>query len=456
MKGAARKFRIAPHMINRRSYLKGLSLTAAAAALQPYSAFAAEPRKFRIAAVGIGGRGGADLGQLRSHPLYELTAVCDVDSRFFKGKNNKDRYPGAAQFQDYQEMFAKMADKFDGVLIATPDHMHAPIALLALHHNKHVYLQKPLAQDIGECRLLAQAAAKKPHLATQMGIQIHGHPAYRSAVQWIRNGVIGKVEKVHSWSGKGWGGEYKPKDVSAIPDALDWDLYCGVTGKVPFVDGWYHRGNWRKWFSFGSGTQGDMGCHIVDPVFGALDFKEPLSVISRGPKPFSRNFALISKVEYEFKGTPFTIGKPEFTWYNGSLSPKTLEGLPKSMKLPSQGSVFIGEKGTLVLPHIGVPQVYQPDGTPLAVLPAEEKAVNHFHEWIDAATGRKEATSTPFSFSGPLTEAVLLGIVINRWPNKKFGWDAAICQFTGAGSEVAEANALVAPAWAPGFEIPKA
>ena len=126
------------------------------------------------------------------------------------------------------------------------------------------------------------------------------------------------------------------------------------------------------------------------------------------------------------------------------------------MKLPSQGSVFIGEKGTLVLPHIGVPQVYQPDGTPLAVLPAEEKAVNHFHEWIDAATGRKEATSTPFSFSGPLTEAVLLGIVINRWPNKKFGWDAAKCQFTGAGSEVAEANALVAPAWAPGFEIPKA
>jgi predicted dehydrogenase len=436
-------------MLKRRNYLKGLSLTAAAAVFQPYSAFAAEPRKFRIAAVGIGGKGASDLSGMSKHPLYELVAVCDVDKTFFK------KYQGVAQFQDYREMFAKMADKFDGVLIATPDHMHAPIALLALHHDKHVYLQKPLAQDIGECRLLAEAAAKKPHLATQMGIQVHGHPAYRSAVEWIQGGVIGKVEEVHSWSGKGWGGEFQPKAATKPPESLDWDLYCGVAGKRAYVQGWYHRGNWRKWFAFGSGTQGDMGCHIVDPVFGALEFKEPISVVSRGPKPFEQNFALISKVEYEFKGTKFTVAKANFTWYNGSLRPKQLKGVPKSVKLPSQGSVFVGEKGTLILPHVGTPKVYNPDGSPVAVLPKAAKAVNHFLEWIDVAVGRKEATGTPFSFSGPLTEAVLLGVVINRWPDKKFAWNAKQCKFAGEGKEVIEANNLLAPKWAEGFELPR-
>ncbi|MDA7859298.1 Gfo/Idh/MocA family oxidoreductase, partial [Mariniblastus sp.] len=340
---------------------------------------------------------------------------------------------------------------FDAVVIATPDHMHAPIALMAMEHDKHVYLQKPLAHDIAECRLLAEQAAKKPNLKTQMGIQIHAHPAYRTAVSWIQNGLIGTVKDVHSWSGKGWGGEMKGKSPTPPPAHLDWDLYCGVSEKLPYVEGWYHRSNWRKWLAFGTGTQGDMGCHIIDPVFNALELKEPTQCTSLGPGPFKNNFALLSHVVYKFRGTPYTTDELNLTWYNGSLRPSKVEGIPANVKLPSQGSVFIGTKGSLILPHIGNPQVYQVDGTPMSKLPPTVESGNHFHQWIDAAQGKIESTGAPFEYAGPLTEAVLMGTVINRWPQETFDWDAATCKFTGNSKSVKEANALLAPAYRTGW-----
>lgn len=436
----------------RRQFLKAVAAAAAVTPL-PFSALAAgrtrREDQLRVAAIGFGGQGKSDLDSLRSHPAFQLTAACDVDRTFFP---TAEEIGGKVPlFQDYRQLFGSAADDFDAVLIATPDHMHAPIAMMALDADKHVYLQKPLAQDIGECRALAEAAAAKPELATQMGIQIHGHPAYRTAVEWIQAGVIGPVNEVHSWSGKGWGGEVPPKDPVAPPANLDWDLYLGVAAERPYVEGWYHRGNWRKWFAFGTGTQGDMGCHILDPVFTALQLTQPLSARSLGPKPFAENFALISQVEHQFRGTNFTTPELTLTWYNGELRPKELAGIPESITLPDQGSVLIGEKGSLILPHIGDPQVFQPDGTPMADLPPKASAVNHYHEWIDVALGKQDTTGAPFGYAGPLTEAVLLGTVINRWPNVLFEWDAEECQFRGEGADVAAANALLQPAYRTGW-----
>jgi len=345
--------------------------------------------------------------------------------------------------------------------------------LMAMEQNKHVYLQKPLAQDITECRLLAEASVKKPELATQMGIQIHAHGAYRTAVAWLQSGLIGTVTEVHSWSGKGWGGEMKPKDESPVPETLDWDLYCGVSKHRAYVQGWYHRNNWRKWLAFGTGTQGDMGCHIVDPVFTALELKEPPKCTSHGPKPFAENFALNSKVVYSFKGTKYTSDKVDMTWYNGDLRPKEIKGLPKTMmvpkpveapksagapeqhevpvQLPHQGSVFVGTKGAMMLPHIGAPLVFGLDGKPMAKLPEKVGHTNHFHDWIDAAVGEKESAAAPFAYAGPLTEAVLMGTVINRWPDQEFDWDAGKCQFVGDSEEVKKANALLKPAYRTGW-----
>ena len=438
--------------LNRRQIIKAAAGSASIATLAPSMVLGAQrktAKNFRIAAIGFGGRGKADLKGMISHPNFELTAACDVDQSLHQivdpmGTDIK-------KFQDYRLLFKDSANDFDAVVIATPDHMHAPIALMAMEHDKHVYLQKPLAHDIAECRLLAEQAAKKPNLKTQMGIQIHAHPAYRTAVSWIQNGLIGTVKDVHSWSGKGWGGEMKGKSPTPPPAHLDWDLYCGVSEKLPYVEGWYHRSNWRKWLAFGTGTQGDMGCHIIDPVFNALELKEPTQCTSLGPGPFKNNFALLSHVVYKFRGTPYTTDELNLTWYNGSLRPSKVEGIPANVKLPSQGSVFIGTKGSLILPHIGNPQVYQVDGTPMSKLPPTVESGNHFHQWIDAAQGKIESTGAPFEYAGPLTEAVLMGTVINRWPQETFDWDAATCKFTGNSKSVKEANALLAPAYRTGW-----
>ena len=436
---------------SRRQLMKSAAVAAPLLSLTPGNVFGATKQGdvLRVAAIGIGGRGKSDLGSMRGHKKFKLTAACDVDKEFF---SVADKFgENIPKFQDYREMFKTAGDQFDAVLVATPDHMHSPIAMLAMEHDKHIYLQKPLAQDIGECRLLAETAAKKPHLATQMGIHIHAHAAYRTAVAWIQQGLIGTVKDVHSWSGKGWGGEMPAKPATPAPENLNWDLYNGVSPYREYVEGWYHRGNWRKWFAFGTGTQGDMGCHIVDPVFTALELKEPRKVTSLGPKPFKENFAKISKVEYTFKGTQYTTDEMAMTWYNGSLRPTKLEGLPKTIKLPSQGSIFIGSKGTLVLPHIGAPQVFDTDGKKMESLPAKVPHANHFHEWIDAALGDPTATGAPFSYAGPLTEAVLMGTVINHWPEMTFDWDATNCQFLGDSEEVKQANALLRPAYRTGW-----
>ncbi|MFT7633091.1 MAG: putative dehydrogenase [Mariniblastus sp.] len=442
--------------LSRRELIKSTAAaslaTASMTTLAPSMVFGQSTRKddtLRVAAIGFGGRGKADMNEMKSHKAFRLTAACDVDKSFFKiadefGEN-------VPKFQDYRTLFKDASDEFDAVLIATPDHMHSPIAMLAMEHDKHVYLQKPLAQDIAECRLLAKTAATKPNLKTQMGIQIHAHAAYRTAVAWIQNGLIGTVKDVHSWSGKGWGGEMKGKEATDAPENLDWDLYCGVSDKLDYVEGWFHRGNWRKWLAFGTGTQGDMGCHIVDPVFTALELKEPTKCTSLGPGPFKRNYALISHVVYEFKGTKYTSETVNMTWYNGSLRPTELNGIPKTVALPHQGSVFVGTKGSLMLPHIGEPMVFNVDGSVMEKLPEKLAHTNHFHDWIDAAIGQKEKAGAPFEYSGPLTEAVLMGTVINRWADQEFAWNASECRFEGDSEEVKIANALLAPKYRSGW-----
>ncbi|MEM9942385.1 MAG: Gfo/Idh/MocA family oxidoreductase [Planctomycetota bacterium] len=448
---------------SRRRFLGTVAIGSAAVLAPPaVHGFSATPDKLRIAAIGFGGQGNSDLNSLSSHPNFELTAGCDVDKSFFP-KLEKFGSPKIV-VQDYRQLFNDAADEFDAVMIATPDHMHCPIALIALEHDKHVYLQKPLAQDIGECRQLAQAAAAKPELATQMGIQIHAHTFYRTAVKWIQSGLIGTVTDVHSWSGKGWGGKQPVKQADPVPENLDWDLYVGVSQFRNYVAGYYHRNNWRKWFAFGTGTQGDMGCHIVDPVFSALELKEPLEVTSLGPQPFADNFALDSHVVYKFKGTNFTSPELNLTWYNGSLRPKALPGMPKTMtreaksgelekvdfQLPGQGSVFVGEKGTLILPHVGKPMVFTKQGQPMPSLPPEAPSGNHYHQWMDAAVGKAESTGAPFDYAGPLTETVLLGTIINRWPDQKYGWNADECKFS-SGRDLENANRMLSPKYRDGW-----
>src|SRR5262249_17390086 len=205
-------------------------------------------------------------------------------------------------------------EHLDSVNVSTPDHMHAPITMRAMQRGLHVYTQKPLTQTIYEARQLTRVAREKK-LVTQMGIQIHSHPIHKAIVPAIHEGAIGRVKEVHSWSGKQWGDRNpRPDREDPVPAELNWDFWLGVASRRPFLAGYYHPGEWRKRLDFGTGTFGDMGCHILDPVFGALALTAPESVRSEGGAPNADSWGLDSQVRYTFPGTAYTTEKPTLTW----------------------------------------------------------------------------------------------------------------------------------------------
>ena len=247
--------------LKRRDFLK-VAAGAAAIQLTPHRARGnLANSKLRTAHIGVGGMGGADLQSIASHDKVEVAALCDVDQGRLEAAHS--RYPDAQALQDYRELFDQISD-IDAVVVSTPDHTHAPAAMSALNLGKPVYCQKPLTHEVFEARALRLAAEQKG-VATQMGIQVHSHPAYRRAVRMIQDGVIGKVSHVYAWSSKNWGYDGGPLEGSASePAGLNWDLWIGTAKMRPFHRRAYHPGNWRKLIDFGTGTLGDMGVHIFD------------------------------------------------------------------------------------------------------------------------------------------------------------------------------------------------
>ena len=262
---------------------------------------------------------GGDLHNLANQPSVQLVCVAEVDLARL-GILKKHFPDGKVKvYQDWREMLDKEAKHLDSVNVGTPDHMHAPMAMSAMQLGLHAYVQKPLAHDLYEVRRLTETAQEK-NLVTQMGIQIHSSPYYRIAVKLIQGGAIGKVKEVHLWSSKYWGdSEPRPDRSDPVPPTLNWDSWLGVAGTRPFLgDGYYHPRNWRKRLDFGTGTFGDMGCHIYDPVYEALALGAPLSVRSEGPPPSRWNWAIDAVIQYDFPGTQYTEGKTiPVTWYDG-------------------------------------------------------------------------------------------------------------------------------------------
>src|SRR4051812_30828671 len=236
--------------------------------------------KIRHATFGCNGMAMSDLTAIGKHPSVELVAGGDVDLN--RTTQFAQKFPGARIYQDYRELLEKEKD-LQSVNVSTPDHMHAPIGMAALARGLHVYGQKPLTHDVGEARHLNEFAKEKKAI-TQMGIQVHSGSEYRTAVRLVQEGKIGKVKEVHTWSNKAWGDKgAMPDKTDPVPEGLNWDLWLGVCAERPFIgNGWYHPGNWRKRIDFGTGTFGDMGCHIYDPVYKALALTAPISVRSEG------------------------------------------------------------------------------------------------------------------------------------------------------------------------------
>jgi len=440
--------------LSRRTFLQQL---AAGAAVAPWvtTGLRAQSANSVVhhASFGCAGMAMSDLKALSKHTALKVIAGCDVDET--RTAEFRKLFPEARIYQDFRDLLAKEKD-LQTVNVSTPDHMHAPIGMAALNRGLHVYGQKPLTHGIYESRRLAEVAEKKK-LVTQMGIQIHSKAEYRTAVKLIQEGAIGKVREVHTWSSKAWSDNSPmPPSGDAIPEGLDWNLWLGVCAERPFIgQNWYHPGQWRKRLDFGTGTFGDMGCHIYDPVFKALALTAPVSVRSEGDKPNEHSWAADATVHYVFPATNFTEGKTvSVTWYDGvKRPPEDIKAKAvasdldaKANEIPNQGSIFLGTDGVMVLPHVGMPRLIDAQGKAKPVTPIE--GGDHWFQFIDAARGEGQ-TSAGFDFSGPLTEAVLLGSVASRFPKQELKWNAKTLKFTN----VAAANQFVRRTYRKGFEV---
>ncbi len=420
-----------PFSSNRRSFLKQ---TAAAAISAPFfvrNLISAPPSDVvRLGSFGAGGMAFVTLRVLASHPKVKVACVAEVDSA--KLAEMKKPFGDAKVYEDWRKMLDKERKNLDIVCVGTPDHMHAPQAMTSMNLGLPVYGQKPLAHDIYEVRRLTEVARQKK-LVTQMGIQVHSREEYKNAVKLVQTGAIGKIKEVHSWSEKKWGDmDPMPDRSDPVPSTLNWDAWLGVCEKRPFITDYYHAVNWRKRIDFGTATFGDMGCHIFDPVFGALALTAPLSVRSEGPAPTQHNWAINTIIRYVFPGTPYTAEKTvNISWYDGDERPsQDIQALVGPRKIPGQGSIFIGTKGVMLLPHTAQPLLFPEAQFKDYPMPKEE-SVNHYHQFVDAVMGNGK-TSTGFDYAGPLTESVLLGPIATRFPNTTLEWNAAKMKFTNS------------------------
>jgi len=431
-----------PHNFSRRDFIK--STTAGAAAISTGIWTGAAPaatravnEKLNIACVGTANRARADITGVESE---NLVAFSDVDSNYLD-RITKD-FPGARLYADYREMFEAEEGKIDAVVVGTPDHHHAPATIRAIRKGWHVYCEKPLTHTVQEARIIAEAA-KKQGVATQMGTQIHAEPNYRRVVEVIQSGAIGDVNEVHVWVGKGWGGGERPPKGQEPPANLSWDLWLGPAPERPFFPGKYHPGQWRRWWDFGQGTLGDMGCHYMDLPFWALKLRHPISVAAEGPEVHPETCPLGLTVYYEF---PARGDAPpvKFTWYDGDMIPKEVNG----ERVPPNGVMFVGSDGMLFADYTRY-KLYPTDKFD-GYKPPEKSipdSIGHHQEWIKAC---KDGSPTlcNFDYSGALTETVLLGNVAYRTGQKLY-WDAEQLVATNA----PEAAKYIKKSYTPGWEV---
>ena len=401
-----------------------------------------------IAAIGAGGMGGSNMSRLTSQ---NIVAICDVDDQrveraFYDNSGNlreerralKAAYEKADRYKDFRVMLDKQKD-IDAVVIATPDHVHAVAATMAMRMGKHVYVQKPLTYSVYEARVLREVA-KETGVVTQMGNQGHSGDDGRKLLNWVWGGAIGAVHEVHIWTNRPiWPqGMPRPEKTERVPKHLDWDLFLGPAPEVPYHSS-YTPFSWRGWTDYGTGALGDMGAHLIDHAYWALDLTYPTSIEAAG-SPFGgedkASFPLATQVHYEFaRGGRAPI---KLTWYDGGLLPRRPDFMPaEAVVNRSGGAMMIGEQGVLVYDTYGdnprlFPEYLEEEYADVPEhLPMIGKNM-HEMNWARACMGQEEP-SCPFEYAGPLTETMLLGVAaLHAGYGRKLFWDGRKGEFTNA------------------------
>lgn len=426
---------------SRRKFLIQASTAALAgpAFIAQATAAKAPNQKLRHACIGVGGMGWGDLQQFKKHGSVEIVALCDVDEKHLK--RAADLCPGARIYTDYRALFEAEKDNIDSVNVTVPDHNHYIIASTAIAHKKHVYLQKPMCHDVAEVRAITKEAVKAG-VVTQLGTQIAAGFGDRTGVQWIKQGLIGKVKHAYLCSNRpGAIARYRlvgprPAQGQEVPAHLHWDQWIGTAPMRPYAPDIYHPSIWRTWQDFGTGWSGDIGCHIFDAVWKGLGLKAPISVQAEVQASWKASaerrgdtWPQGDHITWEFPGNAMTEGDVlPVEWFDGEFyPPKAIMDLFKGGEYPAESAMLIGTEGALLIPHQKMP-VYIPFGTPKEAKVPELKERNHYHHFVDACLGG-ETTESHFAQTGPMTEAVLLGTIAIRFPDQKLIWDSARMKF---------------------------
>jgi predicted dehydrogenase len=421
---------------NRRQFLKQTAL-AGVGFWVAGSAEAAPARegsggdKLKIACIGVGGKGSSDTDQAGKHGV--IVALCDIDDRFLDRK--AERFPKAKKYNDFRKLFDEMGKDIDAVVVSTPDHTHAPAAMMALKHGKHVYCQKPLTHTVYEARALREEAARRK-VATQMGNQGTANSTLRRAVEIIQAGAIGPVREVHVWTNRPIWPQApdvtsRPGKSDPVPKYVHWDEWLGPAPERPFVENTYHDFKWRGWWDFGTGALGDMGCHTANLPFMALRLEYPTSIVAENGDVNPETYPGWAIVHYEFPARG-DLPPVRMTWYEGKRNGQRVlppADLVKGQEVTTSGSILVGEKGTLYSPHdYGGSYKLLPEkdfegykGPPQRLPRNGREDEGMKIEWLAAAKGGPKPMSN-FGYAGLLTETILLGNVAIR-AGKKLEWD---------------------------------
>ena len=512
-------------MTNRRDFVKAAGLGLGAMIVPRHVLGMSRSAPLNIALIGAGGRGLEVMSQLAGSE--NIVAVCDVDFGYvdrsvqgrLRPRNGREpsaenvklgeAYAKAARHGDFRRMLEERQD-IEAVVIATPDHLHAPIAMAAMQLGKHVYIEKPLAYSVYETRLLTRTA-RDTRVVAEMGNQGHSEEGTRRIKDIIDAGILGAVREVHVWTdrpvrfwaqgiprppapaadtaasaaggpqGQGAGATSAPDpnvhprwsmrtveqailekmatNPQSPPPGLDWDLWLGPAPERPYHPA-YHPFSWRGWIDFGVGALGDMGAHLVDQPIWALGLGAPASVVASsspwgGPASNPASYPLAMTAQYEFpaRGTQPPV---RLSWYDGGLLPPRPPFFPDEEPLPigaGGGGVFIGERGILTYEVYGRnPKVYPASVAAEAErVPKTTPRIEGKHElnWVKACKG-ESTVSSPFEYSAMLTEIMLLGLVALRaGQGKKILYDAAAMSITN----VPDANQYLTRSYRAGWAL---
>ncbi len=460
---------------SRRHFLGAAATGVAAVTLVPRHVlggprFVAPADKVNIAIVGCGGQGRTNVRALFGEADAQIIALADpheetnLDRFYYRGKGGRqpvqaeiekhysEKTPNyrVAAFEDFRVMLEK-EKAIDAILCATPDHLHALVSIAAMRSGKHVYCEKPLVHSVWEARQVARVA-KETGAATQMGNQGHSSETIRQTVEWIRDGAIGEVREVHSWSSttKWFENKGRPEG-QPVPPGLNWDLWLGPRETRPY-DPTYLPVTWRSYWDFGTSGLGDMACHNMDPAVWALELTAPSSIEACAPFVDGYTASSCSMVTWRFSARG-QMPPVRLTWYDGGLRPPRPDELPADEPLGEGGNgcMFIGAKGILICAGWGGrPRLLPESLNDSYQRPAKTiaRSKGHHRDWLDACKGGPAASGN-FEYGAKLTEVVLLGNVALR-AGKKIQWDATATKAPNA----PEADKFLKDGYRPGWEIP--